>query len=78
MRIRLMGTEAEIAAVAERLASVLEVQEISEFYPNRGASVLGRVYLTVAVPTTPPVVHADAERAEQRRELPRPGRKEIR
>ncbi|QFU85721.1 hypothetical protein [Amycolatopsis sp. YIM 10] len=78
MRIRLMGTEAEIAVVAERLATVLDVQEASDFYPNRGASKLGRVYLTVAVPATPPTVRADAERTDQTRTLPRSGRKEIR
>jgi hypothetical protein len=29
---------------------VLDIQEISDFSPNRGASVLGRVYVTIAVP----------------------------
>ncbi|MFE3179077.1 hypothetical protein ACFXPA_44365 [Amycolatopsis sp. NPDC059090] len=64
MRIRLMGTEAEIAAVAARIATVVEVQEVSDFYPNRGTSTLGRVYLTVAVPTDPGPLRATAERAD--------------
>lgn len=79
MRIRLMGTEDEIAAIAERLATVLDVREVSDFYPNRGASKLGRVYLDVAVPAAPPVVRADAERVDTpRHRLPRSGRKGIR
>jgi hypothetical protein len=48
MRLRLTGTSQEIAAVLPVLAAVLDVQETSEFYPHRGASVLGRVYLDVA------------------------------
>jgi hypothetical protein len=47
MRLRLTGTSQEIAAVLPVLAAVLDVQETSEFYPNRGASVLGRVYLDI-------------------------------
>ncbi|MFE0027074.1 hypothetical protein [Amycolatopsis sp. NPDC059021] len=75
MKIRLMGTRTEIAAVVTRLATVLDVQEVSDFYPNRGASALGRVYLTIATPTDPTTVRADAERADR---PGLPGRKEIR
>jgi hypothetical protein len=50
MRIRVEGTEAEIAAAVERIATVVEVQEASRSYANRGSSMLGRVYLTVAAP----------------------------
>jgi hypothetical protein len=43
MKIRLEGTEADIAVALERLVPVLEIQEVSRFYANRGASTLGRV-----------------------------------
>ncbi|MFD8500127.1 hypothetical protein [Amycolatopsis sp. NPDC059657] len=78
MRIRIEGTETEIAAAVERIAAVLEVQEASRFYANRGSSVLGRVYLTVAAPpSTPPMKQAQSEREDQPRRLPRADRKEI-
>ena len=75
MKIRLTGTEAEIAAVLARLITAVEVQEISGFYPNRGASVLGRVYVTIAIPPADNqarTVRAVAERLDhtRRRQLP--------
>jgi hypothetical protein len=50
VKIRLMGTAGECDLVARRLpqllASVGEVLEVSDFYPNRrGNSELGRVYV---------------------------------
>lgn len=45
MKIRITGTQKETAAAAELLRVVFDVREISEFYPNRGASKLGRVYV---------------------------------
>lgn len=45
MQIRLMGTEDECRQVAGRLASVVEVLEVSEPMPNRGASRMVRVYV---------------------------------
>ncbi|MEU9687145.1 hypothetical protein [Amycolatopsis japonica] len=80
MRIRVEGTETEVAAAVAAIATVVEVQEASGFYPNRGASVLGRVYLTVApLGGQPGPVQATAERTEQPRppRIPR-GRREIR
>jgi hypothetical protein len=51
MKLRLTGTHDECDVVAgalpERLAGVAEVLDVSEFYPNRGTTVLGRVYLEV-------------------------------
>ena len=77
MRIRVEGTRAEVDAATEVLRQVLDVQEVSGFYPNRGASVLGRVYLTVAAPTAPTTVRACAERITTRKQItPAPG-KEI-
>lgn len=49
MRIRLEGTRDEVDTAAQALALGFDVQEISGFYPNRGASVLGRVYVTATV-----------------------------
>lgn len=78
MKIRLEGTEAEIAAAAARIATVLDVQDASSFYPNRGASSLGRVYLTVASPAPPAgPVRAKSERADRARRVPGTRRKEI-
>ncbi|MFD9734302.1 hypothetical protein [Umezawaea sp. NPDC059074] len=62
MRIRVEGTRAEVDTATALIADVLEVQEVSSFYANtRTASVLGRVYLTVASPTTT-VVRAREDR----------------
>lgn len=63
MKLRLMGTRDEINAVLPVLTAVLTVQEVSDFYPNRGNSRLGRVYLDVAGPA-PSVVRADAVRTD--------------
>ena len=79
MKIRLEGTETEIAAAAARIATVLDVQEASSFYPNRRPSTLGRVYLTVVTPDSPSgPVRAESERADRGRRLPGTSRKEIR
>lgn len=76
MKIRVEGTRAEVDATTALLGHVLDVHEVSRFYPNRGASVLGRVYLTVAAPN-PDVVRAWTERLDQHRQItPAPG-KEI-
>jgi hypothetical protein len=53
VKIRLHGTEDECREVAERLTAVLEVLAISEPYPDRGASVLVRVYVEARI--APPV-----------------------
>ncbi|MEU6645489.1 hypothetical protein ABZ863_23455 [Saccharomonospora sp. NPDC046836] len=71
-----MGTETEIAATIAAITPVLDIQEISDFYLNRGATILGRVYVTVAPPAAARTIHADAERVDNTRTLR--GRKEIR
>ncbi|HYQ66160.1 DUF1942 domain-containing protein [Actinophytocola sp.] len=63
MKIRLMGTRADINTVLPVLTAVLTVQEVSDFHPNRGTSVLGRVYLDVAGPA-PNVVRVEAVRTD--------------
>lgn len=47
MRMRLTGTADECAAAVEVLRVVLDVREVSGFYPNRVTRTLGRVYLDV-------------------------------
>ena len=70
MKIRLHGTADECREVAERLAGVVEVLTVSEPYPDRGASVLVRVYVEARI--APPVhVASMAEpRPRRRRALP--------
>jgi len=47
VKVRLHGTPAEVAEATRRLLQVLEVVSVSPPYPDRGASVLVRVYLEV-------------------------------
>jgi len=49
VKVRLHGTPEEVAAAPRRLVAVLDVVSVSEPYPDRGASVLVRVYLEVRV-----------------------------
>jgi hypothetical protein len=53
VKIRLHGTADECREVAERLAGVVEVLAVSAPYPDRGASVLVRVYVEARI--APPV-----------------------
>ncbi|MDQ1246486.1 MAG: hypothetical protein QG597_854 [Actinomycetota bacterium] len=56
VRVRLMGTRGECERFAAELARACPpgvVGEVSGFYPNRAPSVLGRVYLDVAIPGEP-------------------------
>lgn len=50
MRVRLHGTEDECTAAARLIAQVLPVVSVSDPYPDRGASVLCRVYLEARMP----------------------------
>jgi hypothetical protein len=47
VKIRLEGTPKECAQAAPRLAEVFEVVSVSDPYPNRGHSLLVRVYVEV-------------------------------
>ncbi|MGH4018117.1 MAG: hypothetical protein ACRDT0_02510 [Pseudonocardiaceae bacterium] len=66
MRVRLSGARAELAAAVDSLAAVFELREVSDFYPNRGAGALGRVYLDVEPDQAPDAgpVRAGAGRAD--------------
>jgi hypothetical protein len=54
VKLRLHGTLEEVTEATRRLVEVLEVVSVSDPYPDRGASVLVRVYLEVRLPSTPP------------------------
>lgn len=58
MKLRLSGTDSECGAAVAALAAGFVLREVSGFYPNRGASVLGRVY--VDAEPRPDVVQATA------------------
>jgi hypothetical protein len=45
VKIRLDGTEEECRQMAELLESIMTVQSVSEPYPDRGRSVLVRIYV---------------------------------
>jgi hypothetical protein len=45
VKIRLHGTEEECRETAELLGAVILLQSVSEPYPDRGRSVLVRVYI---------------------------------
>jgi hypothetical protein len=78
VKIRLEGTPTECEQAAPRLAEVFDVVSVSDPYPNRGRSLLVRVYVEVRLgrerdvhhdhATTPP--RAMIHRAG--RELPAP------
>ncbi len=55
MKFRIEGTTQETGAAAELLREVFNVREVSSFYPNRGRSTLGRVYVDVEFPQPGPV-----------------------
>lgn len=50
MKIRLMGTKEEIDLFIKSIDDEL-IDEISSFYPNRGNSKLGRVYIETHIKT---------------------------
>jgi hypothetical protein len=45
-----MGTREETERLAAKLTTIVTVQEVSPWLPNRGASILGRVYITAEFP----------------------------
>jgi len=47
VKIRLEGTPTECEQAAPRLAEVFDVVSVSDPYPNRGRSLLVRVYVEV-------------------------------
>lgn len=72
MKLRLHGTQAEVAEATRRLLEVLEVVAVSLPYPDRGASVLVRVYLEVCIDPTGPTNPAPAGPARPARRPRKP------
>jgi hypothetical protein len=72
VKVRLWGTAEEVAAATRRLVEVLDVVAVSGPYPDRGQSVLVRVYLEVRLdpPATtsgpPPARTARRPRGQRR------------
>jgi hypothetical protein len=54
VKVRLWGTPAEVDQAVRQLVEVLDVVAVSGPYPDRGPSVLVRVYLEVRPDPTPP------------------------
>lgn len=52
VKIRLHGTRGECEVAAARIGQALNVVSVSEPYPDRGRSVLVRVYLEARIPVT--------------------------
>jgi hypothetical protein len=70
MKLRLLGTPEEVAEATRRLGEVLAVVSGSRPYPDRGASVLVRVYLDVRQGPAAPAARGRPRRAapgDQRR-----------
>jgi hypothetical protein len=69
MKLRLHGTPGEVAEATRRLVEVLDVVAVSEPYPDRGASLLVRVYLEVRLDSpgsaTPPGPGRPARRSSR-------------
>jgi hypothetical protein len=72
VKLRLHGTRKEVAVATRRLVEILDVLAVSGPYPDRGASVLVRVYLEVRLaPTSPATPTSPARPARgSRRALP--------
>jgi hypothetical protein len=74
VKVRLHGTAAEVAEAARRLVEAFDVVAVSEPYPDRGASVLVRVYLEVrldpASPANPAAAGPRRPARRSRRALP--------
>ena len=73
MKIRLHGTADECREVALRLASIVEVLAVSEPYPDRGASVLVRVYVEARIAPPVHVTSTTEPRPPSRRRALPPG-----
>lgn len=50
MKLRIEGTEQEIAALLYHLPSIVDMTHVSPFYFNRGSTTIGRRYVTLIPP----------------------------
>ena len=72
MKVRLPGTATEVAEATGRLLEVGDVVAVSDPFPDRGTSVLVRVYLEVRLDPPGPATLPSPGRAARcpRRALP--------
>jgi hypothetical protein len=70
VKVRLWGTPAEVDQATRQLVEALDVVAVSGPYPDRGASVLVRVYLEVRPDPTPGDPPPDRPARRPRRQLP--------
>jgi hypothetical protein len=70
MKIRLHGTPDECATATRAITTVLPVVAVSDPYPDRGASLLVRVYLETRPPTAGPPASPAPGAGRGRRALP--------
>lgn len=49
VKIRIMGTREECEAASQIIAYAVPCRSISKFYPNRGKTIEGRVYVELDV-----------------------------
>jgi hypothetical protein len=73
VKIRLHGTAEECREVAGRLAGIVEVLAVSVPYPDRGASVLVRVYVEARIAQPVHVTSTTGPRPRGRRRALPPG-----
>ena len=73
MKIRLHGTEEECRETAGRLAGIVEVLAVSAPYPDRGASVLVRVYVEARIAAPVPAASTTETQPRGRRRALPPG-----
>jgi hypothetical protein len=74
VKLRLEGTPQECKQAASRLAEVFDVVSVSDPYPNRGRSLLVRVYVEVRLGPERDVDQDDATAAPPRATISRAGR----
>ncbi len=74
VKIRLEGTPQECEQAALRLAEVFDVVSVSDPYPNRGRSLLVRVYVEVRLARERGVDQDDATAPPPRATIHRAGR----
>lgn len=74
MKIRTEGTPEECQQAAPRLAELFDVVSVSDPYPNRGRSLLLRVYVEVRLGPEHDTKHDDATAAPPRATISRAGR----
>jgi hypothetical protein len=72
VKVRLHGTPQEVSEATRRLVEVFDVVAVSQAYPDRGASVLVRVYLEIRLdpPGTPTPTGPGRSARRSRRALP--------